>query len=109
MLTQPFDNTGGLLAQVQEGMTVFDRDQHKVGTVKECYLGGEDLSEATVAPDSALGGVPPALRSRLAAHGFLEISTGLLAANRYASGTEVAAVDAAGVHLSVSQDELPKK
>lgn len=109
MVAQPFGQMGGLLAQVREGMAVFDRDRHKIGTVKDCYLGGEDLSEAVVAPDSALGGVPSALRSRLAASGFIEIAPGLLQAHRYAAGSEVATVDAEGVHLNVSREELPKK
>jgi hypothetical protein len=109
MVAQPFGQMGGLLAQVQEGMAVFDRDRQKIGTVKDCYLGGEDLSEAVVSPDSALGGVPQALRSRLAASGFIEIAPGLLQAHRYARGDEVVAVDADGVHLGVTKDELPKK
>lgn len=109
MVAQPFDRRADLLARVQEGMAVYDRDHHKVGTVKDCYLGGEDLSEAVLAPDSALAGVPQALRNRLAASGFVEIATVLLSAHRYAAGHQLAAVDAEGVHLNVSGDELPKK
>ncbi len=109
MVAQPFGQAGGHLARVQEGMAVFDRDHHKIGTVKDCYLCGEDLSEAVVSPDSALGGVPQALRARLAASGFIEIAPGLLQAHRYAMGSEIAAVDDAGVHLTVTKDELPKK
>ena len=109
MVAQPFGQTGGLLAQVREGMAVFDRDRHKIGTVKDCYLGGEDLSEAVVSPDSALGGVPQALRSRLAASGFIEIAPGLLQAHRYTRGEEIVSVDTEGVHLNAAKDELPKK
>jgi hypothetical protein len=50
-----------------------------------------------------------ALRSRLAASGFIEIAPGLLQAHRYARGDEIVAVDAAGVHLNATKDELPKK
>ena len=109
MVAQPFGQTGGLLAQVQEGMAVFDREQKKIGTVKDCYLGGEDIAEAVVSPDSALGGVPEGLRSRLAASGFIEIAPGLLQAHRYATGDQVRAVAAEGVYLSVTKDELPRK
>jgi hypothetical protein len=109
MVAQPFGQAGGLLARVREGMAVYDRDHHKVGTVKDCYLGGEDLSEAALAPDSALANVPQALRGRLGASGFIEIAPGLLAAHRYAAGHQLAVIDTEGVHLNVSGDELPKK
>ena len=109
MVARPFGQPGGLLARVQEGMAVYDRERHKVGTVKECYLGGEDPGEAALSPDSALAGVPPALRGRLGASGFIEIAPGLLAAHRYAAGHQLAAVDGEGVHLNVGRDELPKK
>lgn len=109
MVAQPFGQTGNLLSRVQEGMAVYDHDRHKIGTVKDCYFGGEDLSEAVLSPDSALASVPEALRARLAASGFIEIAPGLLQAHRYAAGHQLASVDAEGVHLNVSKDELPKK
>lgn len=109
MVAHPFGQMGKPLAQVQEGMAVFDRDHHKIGTVKDCYLGGEDLAEAVLSPDSALGGVPQALRGRLAASGFVEIAPGLLQAHRYARGDEIVSVDAEGVHLNATKDALPKK
>ena len=90
-------------------MAVYDRDRHKVGTVKVCYLVGEDLGEAALAPDSSLAGVPRALLGQLEASGFIEIAPGPLAAHRYAAGHQSAAVDTAGVHPYVSGDELPKK
>jgi hypothetical protein len=109
MMTEPLGQSGGMLAQVREGMTVYDRDHEKVGTVKQVYFGGEDLSEATVSEDSVLAEVPAALRGRLAASGFIEIAPGLLAAHRYAAGSQVAGVDSEGVRLTIARDELPKK
>jgi hypothetical protein len=109
MDVMPLGQSDGLLAQVREGATVFDRDNAKVGTVKQVYLGGEDLSEATVSQDSVLYDVPQALRSRLAAHGFVEIATGFFSANRYATGDQVAAANGDRVELNVGQDELTKK
>jgi hypothetical protein len=109
MDVMPIGRSDGLLAQVQEGATVYDRDNQKVGTVKQVYLGGEDLSEAMVAEDSVLYDVPQALRSRLAASGFVEISTGFFSANRYATGDQVAAANGDRVELHVGQDELTKK
>ncbi|HEX5505837.1 MAG TPA: PRC-barrel domain-containing protein [Thermomicrobiales bacterium] len=109
MAMQHVGTGGGLLARVREGMAVYDRDEQKVGTVKDVYLGGEDLSEAAVPEGSALADAPAALRGRLAAHGFIEVGTGLLQSNRYATGDQVAAVADDRVTLTVAQDELLKK
>jgi hypothetical protein len=109
MEVMPIGQSGNPLAQVREGATVYDRENTKVGTVKQVYLGGEDLSEATVSGDSVLLDVPAALRSRLAADGFVEIGTGFLSANRYATGPQVASADADHVILNVARDDLAKK
>jgi hypothetical protein len=108
MIAQPFGPERGPLAQIREGMAVVDAAGEKIGTVRQVYLGGEELSEATVLGDSALNDVPAGLRSRLAAAGFVEIGTGLLQANRYATGEQVAAVDAEGVRLAVGKDALAR-
>ena len=109
MVAQPFDGAHRMLEQITEGMTVYDNTSAKVGTVKQVYLGGEDLSEANVSGDSVLYDVPDSLRSRLAASGFVEIGTGFLAANRYATGEQVSGVDSDGVRLTVGKDDLVKK
>ena len=108
MIAQPFGTEQGPLAQVREGMDVVDAAGEKVGTVRQVYFGGEDLSEAAVAGDSALNDVPEGLRSSLAASGFVEIATGLLQANRYATGAQVAAVEGGAVRLAVGKDELAR-
>ena len=107
MIAQPFGPSNEALARIGEGMDVVDAAGEKVGTVKQVYLGGEDLSETAIAGDSALNDVPEALRGRLAAAGFVEIATGFLQANRYATGAQVAAVEGA-VRLAVGKDELAR-
>ena len=109
MVAQPFGLGNEVLAQVTEGMDVYDTGGEKIGTVKQVYLGGEDLAEATVSGDSVLHNVPEALRSRLAASGFIEIGTGFLQSNRYATGDQVGGINADGVHLATSKDELARK
>jgi hypothetical protein len=109
MTGQPLGQAGGVLAQVREGMAVHDADDARVGTVRQVYLGGEDLGEAAVAPDSVLADVPPALRGRLAREGFVAIAPGLLRAHRYASGAQVAAVEGDRVRLRVGTDDLARK
>ena len=108
MIVQPFGTEQGPLAQVREGMDVVDAAGEQLGTVRQVYFGGEDLSEAAVPGDSALNDVPSGLRGRLAAAGFLEIATGFLQANRYATGEQVAAVGADGVRLAAGKDALAR-
>lgn len=108
MSAQPFGQPNEALVQVREGMAVVDADGEPLGTVRQVYLGGEDLSETAVAEDSVLNDVPDRLRARLAASGFIEIGAGLLRANRYATGAQVAAVGADGVRLAVGKDELAR-
>ena len=101
-----------LLARVQEGMAVHDRSGKKVGKVAQCYLGGEtlaDLGDADAAAGSVLAGVPRALRSRLAAEGFVEIAPGLLSAHRYATAGQLAALEGDQLRLNVELDELAKR
>ena len=109
MVAQPFGSARGLLARIGDGMAVHDQYGEKVGKVKEVYLGGDDLAEVAVSGDSALRDVPPALRSRLAAAGFVEVDTGLFRHNLYATGPQVDRVDAGGVWLRVGKDDLAKK
>ncbi len=47
--------------------------------------------------------------TRLAATGFVEIGTGLLHPNLYATGAQVNAVQDDGVWLKVGKDDLAKK
>jgi hypothetical protein len=108
MIAQPFGPDRTPLARITEGMDVLDAAGERIGTVKQVYLGGEELSEAAITGDSALNDVPEALRGRLAAAGFLEIATGFLQANRYATGAQVAAVEGGAVRLAVGKDELAR-
>jgi hypothetical protein len=110
-----------VLAQVQEGMDVYDATGSRVGSVERVYLGGAD--ERTIergggpataedpsqfehsflhdlarafAPDE----LPETLRARLLRHGFIRIdAAGLFAADRYVTPSQVDHVDANGVHL----------
>ncbi len=53
MIVQPFGTEQGPLADLREGMDVVDAAGARLGTVRQVYLGGEDLSEAAVAGDRA--------------------------------------------------------
>jgi hypothetical protein len=115
-----------MLGQVREAMTVYDREDNKVGTVRFVHFGDEDLdkpgvetataprdqwkekgliedlAEAIVPPDR----FPPELRSRLQRYGYIRIDTGLLSADRYATADQVADVKGDRVKLSVTKTNL---
>ena len=136
---QPFGQEGGVLAQVREGMDVYDRDNQKIGTVKSVNMRGgidpadvsrqradagvqpgdstdtapgtlvDTIAEAVGTTDS-LGSLPDELRLKLERDGYIEIdSAGFFAADRFATPSQVAEVAGDRVHLNVSKDELAKR
>ena len=134
MVQQAFDREEGsrILSRVREGMPVYDRTNHKIGTVEELYLGAvsEKANEqgrgAATAPDpntrpdniasdiaEALTGnenIPEELRSRLLREGYIRLNaTGLFAADRYILPDQIGLVSSEGVTLRVTRDELIKR
>lgn len=112
MIAQPFGQGNELLALIREGMEVVDAADERVGTVRRVYRGGSDPSAATVAGGAALDDLPDepvGLRDRLATSGFVEIDTGPLGTDRYATGEQVAALEDGGVRLAVGRDTLARK
>ena len=134
MSQQPFEEETWpkIMAQIHEGMTVYDRDGDKIGTVRKVYLG--TVSEAqddrglgaatTDAPaleeNSLLDGffkalaavnpVPEPVRQRLLRQGFIQINTsGILAADRYATPDQIEGVSDDSVSLRVPYDALMKR
>ena len=123
-------DTGNFLAHVHEGMKVFDRQQHEIGTVD--YVKMSDDNPATDEPeqvtaedddgrrDSLLNDIaevfapdddlPEEIRERLLQAGFLRVdSKGLLAADRYVMPDQIMSVSGDAVVLKVSRDELMKR
>ncbi|HVG49244.1 MAG TPA: hypothetical protein VM899_14045 [Rubellimicrobium sp.] len=109
MVAQPFGRGNPLLARISAGMPVVDATGAPVGTARRVYLGGEDLAGALVPADSPLADVPAALFDHLAKSGFVEIATGPAAADLYAAGEQIAALEDGGVRLSVGQGTLARK
>jgi hypothetical protein len=116
MAQQPFAQHEGhrILTRISEGMTVFDCQGHKLGSVRNVHFGAvsaEDdergLGAATVsAEETARGSLldelarvfapdppPEPMRARLLRHGFIRIDTsGLFTADRYAMPEQIASV-----------------
>jgi hypothetical protein len=117
------------LEQVQEGMRVFDRLHHEIGTVDYVKMSDDDPSTPEVEaaePDrmperretflDAVADVfrsddlPEEIRDRLLQQGFVRIeSAGLFAADRYVTPDQIVSVSGDALTLNVSQDELMKR
>lgn len=130
MAQQPFEQEEdrSILAEIYEGMTVYDAQGDKVGTVKHVHFGAvtaeEDergLGAATASPADrqahsflddlarvfAPAPMPETLRHRLLRHGFIRIdSTGLFASDCYALPQQIASVFSDRMTLRVSREEL---
>lgn len=112
-------------------MTVYDRENDKVGAVRSVHLGAvsaEDdkrgMGSATTTAEETAGSslledfarafapdtVPEPVRARLLRHGFIRIdTTGLFAADRYAMPEQIASVSDDRVTLRVTREELMKR
>jgi uncharacterized protein YrrD len=125
------------LTQIREGMTVYDREGKKVGTVEDIYfgevdpqtdefgLGPQDVSgpgaagESRGAVDFAFGGIispsgeigemDETVRKRLLREGYVRMDTsGLFSSDRYILPDTIKSISEDAVHLRVSGDELIK-
>lgn len=121
----------GVLAQIRQGMDVYDRANNKIGTVQDIQFGessqqafneGEGAATAqthgvwkgtwmgnlmsSLFPDD----VPDVLRDRLIRHGYIQVDTGgLTDRDRYAMPDQIAAVSGNKVTLNVLGDQLIKQ
>ena len=121
-------DTGNFLAQVHEGMKVYDRMHNEIGTVD--YVKMSDDNPATEEVEAATPGklrerddslidniaeafspdeLPQEVRERLLQGGFIRIdSAGLFAADRYVAADQIMSVSGDELTLKVSKDELIK-
>ncbi|MCE7981708.1 MAG: hypothetical protein DYG89_10980 [Caldilinea sp. CFX5] len=121
-----------ILNDIHEGMTVYDANQEKIGTVDYVQFGAASDSQraqgsgpATVAPadngyDQPLvdmvasvfnpSDMPDEMAQKLQHSGFIRIdSNSLFAADRYVIPDRIARVDSNGVYLKVTRDELLRR
>lgn len=134
MTQQPYDRQESqqLLTRIYEGMTVYDPEGTKIGTVKEVYLGavtpaadergqGSATTSDLGSPETSLledfaraisptEPFPEELRQRLLREGFIRIDcSGIFAADRYAMSDQIAQVVDDQVTLRVTRDNLLKR
>ena len=123
------DPRSGILNRVVEGMAVYDRNQKRVGKVRDIFFGSgdeeADQERPGPSPDAdasdtsplrefanavADDDTPSVLRARLLRQGYVQIdSAGLFAADRYATPEQIASVDQDRVVLNVTADELVER
>ena len=119
----------GPLVRVREGMTVYDRAEKRVGTVKQVHFGDMDETarDTGVAPATAgrpperhgsiledlaaaldtRDGLPASARDRLLRVGYVAIdATGIFSGDRFATADQVVSVGDDRVILGVTEDEL---
>jgi hypothetical protein len=121
--------TGNILAQIHEGMKVYDRMDNEIGTVDRVKMSDDNPAteevEAVTADEpprrrdtflDALADVfspdelPEVVRERLLQQGFIRIdSSGLFSADRYVLPDQIMSVSGEGVTLNVTKDELVKR
>lgn len=126
----------GVLAQVQQGMTVYDNSAEKIGTVDRVFFGkvedidenpvylpdGPDSNEAgRVSGDTGFGevlenvfdpmeGITSTVRERLLANGFVRISgAGLQGANRYILPEDIEIVSGDRVELNIRREQVMQR
>lgn len=120
---------GNILAQIREGMKVYDRMDNEIGTVDRVKMSDDnpatEEAEAVTADEPprrkdtfldaladvfSADGLPEVVRERLLQQGFIRIDAkGLFAADRYVLPDQIMSVSGEGVTLKVSKDELVKR
>ena|SRR5258708_815829 len=129
MAQQTLDRETGkrLLAQVREGMSVYDRLDQRVGTVKDMYLGAAEpkADERGEGPESAPprdtgneglvqdiakvfapNELPKEIQQTLLRDGFIRINGGLFSSPRYALPEHIESISGDHVRLRITRDEL---
>lgn len=134
MLQKSFDPLKAQLVfkNIHKGMTVYDSNNKKAGTVKDYYFGAssDEMEQhgvgAATAPDPSLrhdtlvddvakelfdkDNLPDEMRQRLINEGFIRIdSGGLFSSDRFAIADEIDHVGGENVYLNVPRDGLLRK
>jgi hypothetical protein len=121
------DTTGGdVMAQIREGMEVYDKDEKKVGKVDTLFMGAAaDGMLSGVEPARGTGpettendtlianigrafddGLPEVMRNRLRHNGFIRVRGGFLRGDRFALREQIGAVVGDRVILNVRAEEM---
>ncbi|HLV35981.1 MAG TPA: hypothetical protein VKY59_12735 [Spirillospora sp.] len=100
------EEVNALLLGIREGMSVFDLQDNKVGTVRHIQFADDTTAEVALLGDPLVPEAPEPIRRRLLKSGFIRIDTGLLRRDRYATADQINRVQDDRVQLYVTRDEL---
>jgi hypothetical protein len=116
-----------VLDHVHEGMSVYDVNEHKIGTVS--YVRLTDENPAAPGPETATASktkepfedsfveniaeafvgsddLPEEVRRKLLRDGYIRVDTGILKSDRFVTPDQISRVSDENVYLSVSDDDV---
>lgn len=125
---------GSILAQIREGMDIYDRDDHHIGSVDFVHFGAasemqQELGTGPASPGPAdspqmrddsfvdmiadafqPNEVPQELQEKLLTNGYVRMdASGFFAADRFITPEQITSVANDRVHLAATRDELIKR
>lgn len=123
-----------ILSEIREGMTVYDKENHKVGSVETVYFGANADASTPAAADAPAtttprttpaaeesfiadlakvfdpkDQIPDELASRLRHHGFIQIDGGWFGSDRYVMPEQINSVSDDNVYLNTKRETLIKE
>lgn len=95
-----------LLADIHEGMPVYDLMNEKIGRVCYVQLANDLSDEAIIASSQHLENAPGEVRVRLLKSGFIRIDSGLLRKDYFVPLSEVDGLRHDGIRLHLPREKL---
>lgn len=96
------------LAAIEQGMPVFDNDNHQVGHVNFIQFAHDTLEEDMVVEQGYLQKAPDSIRTQLMRAGFIKVGNDNEGVTYCALGSQIRFVNEGVVQLNVPTSELLK-
>lgn len=93
------------LSNVRDGMTVYDVNDKKVGSVRAVYFGDRYDNTGSARP-TGFYNLPAGVQIRLARDGFMQIDCGFFAHDRLVAPDQIEDIDGNEILLLVAKDNL---
>jgi hypothetical protein len=106
-LFKPDTESFRTLSWIREGMTVIDRENHKIGRVKYIQF-SDGIDEPSFELPAAFRRLPQEVQTSMIREGFIQIDAGLFARDRFATPEQISGMTDEGLRLNVREDRLAK-